>query len=168
MAGFRKSHSTNTLLLKIRDDILRAMSKGELTLSVYSDYSKAFDTVQHHTIIQKLHKIGFSASALKWFISYLGNRSQYVQVNDSKSATKPCHVDVPQGSVLGALLFNLCVNDLQDIDPADLGNTSIHLICRRYYTIQNTIQAIQNLTDSTNYPKHSKVSEQSKRLVTKQ
>ena len=112
MAGFRKSHSTNTLLLKIRDDILRAMSKGELTLSVYSDYSKAFDTVQHHTIIQKLHKIGFSASALKWFISYLGNRSQYVQVNDSKSATKPCHFGVPQGSVLGPLLFNPYVNDL--------------------------------------------------------
>ena len=65
MAGFRKSHSTNTLLLKIRDDILRAMSKGELTLSVYSDYSKAFDTAQHHTIIQKLHKIGFSTSAPK-------------------------------------------------------------------------------------------------------
>ena len=67
MAGFRISHSANTLLLKIRDAIL--MSKGELALSVYSDYSKAFDTVQHHTIIQKFHKIGFSAAALKWFNS---------------------------------------------------------------------------------------------------
>ena len=63
MAGFRKS--TNTLLLEIRDGILRAMSEGELTLSVYSDYAKAFDTVQHHAIIQKLHKVGFSASVLK-------------------------------------------------------------------------------------------------------
>ena len=63
------------------------MSKGEFTLSVYSDYTKAFDTVQHHTIIQTLHKIGFSTSALKWFISYLGNRLPYVQVNNSKSAT---------------------------------------------------------------------------------
>ena len=59
MAGFRKSHSANTLLLKIHNDIFLAMSKGELTLSVYRDYSKAFATVQHHTIIQKLHKIGF-------------------------------------------------------------------------------------------------------------
>ena len=85
MVGFRKSHSTNTVLLKIRDDILHAMSKGELTLSVYSDYSKPIDTVQHHIIIQKLHKIGFLTSALKWFISYLGNKSQYVQINESKS-----------------------------------------------------------------------------------
>ena len=97
MAGFQKSHSTKTLLLKIRDDILRAMSKGELTLSVYSDYSKAFDTAQDHTIIQKLHKIGFSTSTLKWFISYLGNRSQYVQVNYSKSATKPRRFRVRKG-----------------------------------------------------------------------
>ena len=124
MAGFRKSHSTNILLLKILDDILRAMSKGELTLSVYSDYSKAFDTAQLHATIQKLHKIGFATSVLKWFISYLENRSQYVQVNDAKSATKPCPFDVRQGSVLGPLLFNLYVNDLQDIDPADLVNTS--------------------------------------------
>ena len=112
MAGFRKSRSSNTLLLEIRDDILRAMSKGELTLSVYSDYSEAFDTVQNHTVIQKLHKTGFSTSALKWFISYLGNRSQCVQVHDCQSATKPCHFGVPQGSVLDPLLFNLYVNDL--------------------------------------------------------
>ena len=71
MAGFRKSYSTNTLLLKIRGDILRVMSKGKLALSVYNDYSKAFDTAQHHTIIRKLHKIGFSTATLKWFISYL-------------------------------------------------------------------------------------------------
>ena len=87
MAGFRKLHSINTFSLEIRDDILRAMSKGELTLLNYSDYTKAFDTVQHHTIIQTLHKISFSTSALKWFISYLGNRLPYVQVNNSKSAT---------------------------------------------------------------------------------
>ena len=63
MAGSKVAF--NTLLLKIRDDVLRAMSKGELTLLVYSYYSKVFDTVQHRTIIQKLHKIGFSTPALK-------------------------------------------------------------------------------------------------------
>ena len=130
------------------------MSKRR-TLSVYSDYSKAFDTVQHHAIIQKLHKIGFSTSPLKWFISYLGNRSQYVQVNDAKSATKPCPFDVRQGSVLGPLLFNLYVNDLQDIDPADLVNTCQYADDTTQYehfkisqirqTIQNTQKRLNNL-----------------------
>ena len=122
IAGFRKLRSANILLMKIRDDILSAMSKGELTLSVYSDYSKDLDAVQHHTIIQKLPKMDFSTAVLKWFIRYLGNRSQYVQANDSKSATKPCHFGVPQGPILGSLLLNLYVNHLQDIEPAESVN----------------------------------------------
>ena len=132
------------------------MSKGELTLSVYSDYSKAFDTVQHHTIIQKLHKIGFSTSALKWFISYLGNRSQYIQVNDSKSATKPYQFGVPQESVLGRLLFNLYVNDLQDIDPADPVNTCQYADDTTQYEhfkipqVRQTIQSTQKRLDNLN------------------
>ena len=142
--------------MKIRDDILRAMSKGKLTLSVYSDYSKAFDTVQHHTIIQKLHKIGFSASTPKWFISYLGNRSQYVQVNDSKSATKPCQFGVPQRSVLSPLLFNLNANDLQDTDPADPVNTCQYADDTTQYEhfkisqVRQTIQNIQKRLDNLN------------------
>ena len=155
MVEFRKPHSTNTLLLKIRDNILRAMSKGELNFSVYSDYSKAFDIVQHHTIIQMLHKIGFAIAALKWFISYFGNRSQYVQVDDSESATKPCHFGLPQGSVLDPLLFDLYVNDLQDIDPADSVNTCQYAenttqyehfkISQLQQTIQNTQKRLNNL-----------------------
>ena len=115
-------HSTNTLLLTICDDNLHAVSKGELTLLVYSDYSKAFDTVQHHTIVQKLHKIEFSTSVLKWFISYLGNRSQYVQANDSKSVQNRA-ILVFHNDLYWVQLFNLYVKDLQDIDPADHVNT---------------------------------------------
>ena len=148
MAGFRKSHSTSTLLLKIRDDILCAMSKVELTLSAYSDYSKAFDTVEHQTIIQKLHKIAFPTAALKWFISYLGNRSQYVEGKDSKSATKPCHFGVPQGSVLVPLLFNLCVNDLQDIDPAVFVNTFQYTEDTTQYEHFKILQIQQSIQDT--------------------
>ena len=129
------------------------MSKEELTLLVYSDYSKAFDRVQHHTIIQKLHKIGFSISVLKWFISYLGDR--YVQVNNSKSATKPCHFGALQRSVLGPLLFNLYINNLQDTDPADPVNTCQYAddttqhehfkISQIRQTIQNTQKHLDNL-----------------------
>lgn len=120
ISGFRKSHSTCTLMLKLRDDILKSMSKGELTLSIFNDYSKAFDTVQYSTIIRKLHNLGFSHASLEWFISYLSDRLQFVQVNDNKSLINRCNFGVPQGSVLGPILFNLYVSDLQDIDEGNV------------------------------------------------
>ena len=88
--------------------------------------------------------------------SYRGNRSQYVQVNYSKSVTKPCQFDVPQGSVLGPLLFNLYVNDLQDIDPADPVNTCQYVDDTTQYEhfkisqVRQTIQNTQKLLDNVN------------------
>ena len=151
--GWFSKIAFNTLLLKIRDDILCAMSKSELVLSVYGDYSKAFDTVQHHIIIQKLHEVVFSKSALKWFISYLGNRSQYVQVNDSKSAKKLCLFGVSQECVLGPLLFNLYVNDLQGINPVDRVNTcqyADNTTQHEHFKISQIQQTLQNIQKRLN------------------
>ena len=116
MSGFRRSHSTTTLLLKIRDDILKAMKKGELTLAIFSDYSKAFDTVSFSTILTKLNKIGFDRKALLLMANYLTDRKQFVQIDDKVSSFGTCLFGVPQGSVLGPILFNLYVADLQDSD----------------------------------------------------
>ena len=77
MSGFRKNHSTSTLLLKIRDDIIKAMEKGEITLALFSNYSKAFDTVDCKTLLTKLIKIGFSKDTASWMLSYLSERHQY-------------------------------------------------------------------------------------------
>ena len=74
MSGYRQSHSTNTLLMKLRDDITSAMEKGEVTLSVFADYSKAFNTVNYRTIITKLNQLGFSKSSLHWMTNYLTDR----------------------------------------------------------------------------------------------
>jgi len=113
-SGFRKGHTTTTLLLKLRDDIIQAMSKSEVTLSILIDYSKAFDTIDHCTLIEKLKKLNFSNKSLKIIMSYLSNRQQFVQVNDKRSPIQAIHFGVPQGSILGPVLFNLYVAELSD------------------------------------------------------
>ena len=113
ITGFRKGHSTSTVLLRIRDDIIKAMKKGEVTLIAFADFSKAFDTVDYSIVLRKLHAIGFSPSSLNWVLNYLTSRKQFVQINDKQSDLESVHFGIPQGSILGPVLFNLYVNDLQ-------------------------------------------------------
>lgn len=104
MSGFRKHHSTETLLMKIRDDIVCAMNKGEITLARFIDYSKAFDTVDFKTPLSKLRKLGFSYSASTLMVSYLSNRKQFVQIDDKLSDIETVIFGVPQRSVLGLMI----------------------------------------------------------------
>ena len=113
-SGYRKGHSTTTVLLRIRDDVIRAMKNGEITLIAFADFSKAFDTIDYSIVIRKLNAIGLSKPALLWFLSYLTNGRQFVQVSDKQSSLADVLFEVPQGSVLGPVLFNLYANDMQD------------------------------------------------------
>ena len=114
MSGFRKGHSTTTALIGIRDDLKRSMNRGEVSLMVFADYSKAFDTVRLSTALKRMHRLGFSGSFLKWMINYLSDRRHFVQIDDRRSDMAHVAFGVPQGSILGPVIFNLHVAYLQN------------------------------------------------------
>ena len=101
ISSFRKGHSTTTTLLGIRDKIKRARKRKEITLMVFINFSKAFDTVCFKMTLKKLYKLGFSKNYLKWLHSYLSGRTQFVQIDDTKSQLKLSQFGIPQGSILG-------------------------------------------------------------------
>ena len=86
VCAYRKGHSTTTTLLAMKDDIVCAQKRGEVTMAVLADFSKAFDTVAFETVLKKLHVLGFSKSFLIWIVSYLTGRRQFVQVDDKASS----------------------------------------------------------------------------------
>ena len=112
--GFRKSHSTTSCLMKLKDDIINAMKKGEITISVFADYSKAFDTIDFKKLLRKLTNLNIDKSFLHWMANYLSDRQHYVQIDNKKSSMLTLGFGVPQGSILGPVIFNLYVSDLSE------------------------------------------------------
>nr|CAI5852316.1 unnamed protein product [Callosobruchus analis] len=117
-SGFRKGFSTVTALSKTLDDILRATDQGEITALILLDFSKAFDTLGRNLLLSKFHYYGFSEIIIRFFESYLSNRCQYVSIDGRVSSTRPVTKGVPQGSILGPLLFLLFTIDM-DVNVKD-------------------------------------------------
>ena len=109
--GFRQKHSTSHALLTFIEKVTQAIDKHSHMLGIFLDFSKAFDTINHKILLKKLYHYGIRGKALEWFRSYLSNRQQYVSVNDAKSHTQNIECGVPQGSILGPLLFIIYIND---------------------------------------------------------
>ena len=103
--GFRKKHSTELAALELVDRVAKDMDKNKVPLSIFIDLSKAFDTLDHEILLQKLKHYGVEGIALGWFKSYLTNRKQKVNYDGMMSITLDLKTGVPQGSILGPLLF---------------------------------------------------------------
>lgn len=104
-SGFRESFSTDSCLLHLTDIIRMEMDKGNLTGMILLDLQKAFDTVNHTILIKKLKALGLNISALNWFTSYLSDRKQLVNISGVTSGFEKITCGVPQGSIIGPLLF---------------------------------------------------------------
>ena len=102
-------------MIKLIDFVSKAQNEGDYVIGVFCDLQKAFDTCCHDILFNKLQKIGIRGQELMWCKSYLGNRKQFVSIGVCKSESRVISKGVPQGSILGPILFLIYMNDLEKI-----------------------------------------------------
>ena len=147
--GFRKHHGCVDAIETFIGNVLEGFDKEMHCLSIFIDLKKAFDTVKHTVILDKLRAIGVCNTELHWFQSYMHNRRQFVDINGSYSQEKVLDTGVAQGSLLGVLLFQIIINDLYNVLKfcsailyAD--DTTIYVIGRNSYFLEKKLQSDLN------------------------
>ena len=145
--GFRKLHSTYMALMLLVDKITKVIKMEEYRIGVFLDFSKAFDTVDHAILLLKFYHYGIRGSALSWFNSYLSNRKQYMSYDNMPSTIRTISCGVPQGSILGPVLFLLYMNDIFNVcthtmpflfaDDSNLFSSGKDYMCHKVKSMRN-------------------------------
>ena len=155
--GFRKLHSTELAALEFTDKVFQNLNNGDLPVAIFLDLSKAFDTIDHSILLHKLNYYGIKGTALNWFKNYLCNRTQFVEFNDSHSSKSTIITGVPQGSILGPLLFIIYMNDIAEVTNkfhftlyAD-DTSLIEPICTFTSDLKNTTEATEAINKELNF-----------------
>ena len=109
--GFRNQHSTTHALIEITEKIKQGCDSGKFACGVFLDFQKAFNTVNHDILLKKLEYYGIRVKSNKWFRSFLEDRKQHTTINKARSFDKPISIGVPQGLILGPILFTVFIDD---------------------------------------------------------
>ena len=146
LSGFLKGHSCATALLKISDDFRASLDNKDHCIAIAVDLSKTFDSISHSLLISKLNAYGFTENAVNLIRSYLHDRLQRVKIGNNYSDWKTIQHGVPQGSILGPLLFNLFINDLTYfVNDAKLrlyaDDTTLYLSHPNQYALESRSQS---------------------------
>ena len=147
LCGFRRGHSTQHCLLFMLEKLKKALDKGQTTGILLTDLTKAFDCISHDILIAKLNAYGFSKMALNLIHDYLSGRNQKTKINESYSTWRELIFGVPQGSVMGPLLFNIFINDLFYSEEFQMMNFADD--CSPYNFSASTDDVILNLENQT-------------------
>ena len=143
--GFRPKHSTQHAVISLVNNITNSLDTRDIVIGVFLDLKKAFDTVDHTILLKKLYAYGIRSNAHKWLTSYLTGRTQYVVYDGHKSSTLNLTCGVPQGSILGPLLFIIYVNDICNVSD---------LLCKILYADDTCVVAhghnLDDLIDTLN------------------
>ena len=143
--GFQSGKSTVTALLSVTHDWFQALEAGQEVCSIFFDLRKAFDSVPHRPLVDKLANLGLDVHALSWITSYLTNRKQHVVVGGESSLDTPVLSGVPQGSVLGPLLFLVYIDNVSDVLLSDRSTLNLYADDMLLYKPVKSMEDIHHL-----------------------